>query len=626
MIASRYELRRRLARGGMADVYLALDRVLDRPVAIKVMFASYAADPKFVARFRREAQSAGRLGHPNIVAVYDWGAHDDTYYIAMEYIDGQTLSDVVAERGPLDIAEAEQIASEIADALAFAHQQGTIHRDIKPSNILLTSSGQAKVTDFGIARAFEGDADLTETGKVMGTAAYFSPEQAQGHQLDQRSDLYALGVVLFEMVTGHPPFSGTSPVAIAYKHVEEAPSLASSRRASVPADLDAVIDTLLAKNPAQRYPTAADVRDALDRLWNNEPLGATAPPGSSQIAATTALELASRPSTAPDHGGALPPTQAMTDPAAHYGEPTAPGYQPSFRGAAPPPNRTGLYGVVVAILFVAAAALVALIVVNTGGTGSAGSGQRVEVPNVIGNDQATAVERLAAVDLLADVRFERNDETVPGVVFAQDPAGRSEVEAQSTVTVLVSVAEETVEVPDVAGRSVDDARAQLEALGFEVVIDEQPSDELEVGQVISQSVQAGEQANQGATITLVVSSGADSRQMPSVLDQSQATAAQLLTDAGFVPRVELVDVDPNGGSVGLVVSQSPEGGQEAPAGSEVVIRVGQAPDTTSTSSSTTPTSTPTTTPTSTTTTTTPTSTTTTTTPTSTTTATTTTTT
>src|SRR5687767_3458594 len=220
--SGRYELVRRLARGGMAEVHLARDLLLDRPVALKVLYPELSRDPTFVERFRREARAAANLNHPNIVSVYDWGEEDGTYFIVMEYVEGVTLRDLLVRNGPLEPGRAAAIVGDIAAGLGFAHEKGVVHRDVKPGNVLITSSGTVKVTDFGIARAGVSES-LTQTGAVMGTAVYFSPEQAQGLPTDGRSDLYSLGVVLYESVTGYPPFGGDSPVSIAYKHVRETP-------------------------------------------------------------------------------------------------------------------------------------------------------------------------------------------------------------------------------------------------------------------------------------------------------------------------------------------------------------------------------------------------------------------
>src|SRR5271167_3131264 len=219
----RYELRNQIARGGTAQVYLARDLILGRAVALKVLFPELSTDHTFVERFRREAQAAANLSHPNIVPVFDWGQSDSTYFIVMEYVDGEALSAIIRTQAPLDQTQAASISSDIAKALSYAHRHGVVHRDVKPGNVLITSDGQVKVTDFGIARAMGSDEQVTQTGLVMGTATYFSPEQAQGLEVDQRSDIYSLGVVLYEMLTGKPPFSGDNPVSIAYQHVRETP-------------------------------------------------------------------------------------------------------------------------------------------------------------------------------------------------------------------------------------------------------------------------------------------------------------------------------------------------------------------------------------------------------------------
>src|SRR4051812_31538082 len=220
----RYELHRKLARGGMSNVYLARDLLLDRPVAVKVLFPEYAKEESFVERFRREAQAAANLNHPNIVAIYDWGQQASTYFIVMEYVEGRSLSEIIRSEGPLHPTRSAEVGADVAAALGFAHRNGVVHRDVKPGNVLVGPTGQVKVADFGIAQAISGaQTSLTQAGSVMGTATYFSPEQAQGKQVDPRSDLYSLGCVLYEMLTSKPPFSGDTPVAIAYKHVQEAP-------------------------------------------------------------------------------------------------------------------------------------------------------------------------------------------------------------------------------------------------------------------------------------------------------------------------------------------------------------------------------------------------------------------
>src|SRR5579875_1077405 len=279
VFSERYELTHLVARGGMAEVYRAQDRLLDRPVALKVLFPELSVDRAFVERFRREAQAAARLSHPNIVPVFDWGEDAGAYFIVMEYVEGRPLSAVLRESGPLDPARAAEIASQVAAALASAHRHGVVHRDIKPGNVLITDDGQVKVTDFGIARAVNTEDSLTQTGAVMGTATYFSPEQAEGLGVDARSDIYSLGVVLFEMLTGRPPFLGDTPVSVASKHVRDVPPTPREIVETVPVELEAVVMKAMAKQPAQRYQGAEDFQADLGRFLEGRPVVAGPPNG-----------------------------------------------------------------------------------------------------------------------------------------------------------------------------------------------------------------------------------------------------------------------------------------------------------------------------------------------------------
>src|SRR3974390_2508586 len=286
VFSNRYELTHLIARGGMAQVYRARDRLLDRPVALKVLFPELSVDRAFVERFRREAQAAANLSHPNIVPVFDWGEDDGTYFIVMEFVDGRPLSAVLRDPQRLPPGQIAQIGASVAAALAFAHRHGVVHRDVKPGHVLITPEGEVKVTDFGIARAVNTEESLTQTGAVMGTAAYFSPEQAEGKGVDARSDIYSLGVVLYEMAAGRPPFSGDSPVAVASKHVRDHPLLPHQINATVPPALEAVVMKAMAKNPEDRYAHAEELRADLLRFADGRPVEAADATVTSVVAVT----------------------------------------------------------------------------------------------------------------------------------------------------------------------------------------------------------------------------------------------------------------------------------------------------------------------------------------------------
>jgi eukaryotic-like serine/threonine-protein kinase len=476
---ARYRLRRELASGGMATVHLADDVVLDRPVALKILAPNLAADAAFVDRFRHEARAAGQLRHPNVVTVYDWGAMDGTWFIAMEYVEGRTLADIIAEDGPLAPNEAAAIAAEIVDALDAAHRQGLVHRDVKPSNIIVTPDGRVKIADFGIARAARGGLDLTQVGMIVGTAAYLSPEQAQGAAVDPRSDLYALGVVLFEMTTGRLPFTSEGALGYATQHVSTPPPRLRTIRPDLPVELDELVDRLLAKDPDHRHQTAADLAVDLRAIAGQGP--DAAPPAGTGTGtdlpadghAATAV-MAAEPQ---DVGtpASVPATELMpqslrpdqrTDDRIDQGLDRRSADQAPARPPRQGSTRSGLLPIVIAVLVVGVVAALLLLATRIGSSGEddpadttsttattatppQGSDTQadpspVEVPDLSGQSQADAESTLTARDLIPSVEpIDVDDPDQVGRVVSQDPQPGGTVDAGSTVVIRIGRQAET---------------------------------------------------------------------------------------------------------------------------------------------------------------------------------------
>ena len=490
VLNGRYELQRRVGRGGMAEVYLARDRLLDRLVAIKILFPEFATDPSFVARFRREAQNAANLNHPSIVGVYDWGKERGTYYIVMEYVDGKSISDILRTDGPIEAKRAATIAADVAGALGFAHRKGVVHRDVKPGNILITDAGDVKVADFGIARALTASVEenLTQTGSVMGTATYFSPEQAQGKAVDARTDLYSLGVVLYEMVAGKPPFAGDSPVAIAYKHVQEPPPPLTDAAPGVPAAYAAITAKALAKAPEDRYDDGVAMRADLLRFRDGRPVGA-APAEAAAVAPPTAVTTAV-PSTGPLTTG-TPGVAATTTLDPPEDEPER--------------QRTGWFLVALLVLLGLLGLGLFFLGRQLGVFDKAAT--QVTVPRVLGQNAADARKLLEGRGL--EVKSVRAANSAPqNEVVAQAPAADSSVDEGSRVTLIVSSGPADVRLPaELVGRTEEEVRNFLVAAGFagaNISTQERVTGDAKAGTVVAIDPSPGNSYPKGQQIVLDV--------------------------------------------------------------------------------------------------------------------------
>jgi beta-lactam-binding protein with PASTA domain/tRNA A-37 threonylcarbamoyl transferase component Bud32 len=574
VFSERYELNHLIARGGMAEVYRAHDRLLDRPVALKVLFPELSVDRSFVERFRREAQAAANLSHPNIVPVFDWGEDSGTYFIVMEFIDGRPLSAILKTAGPLSADRTADIGAPVAAALGYAHKHGVIHRDVKPGNVLITDEGQVKVTDFGIARAINTEESLTQTGAVMGTATYFSPEQAEGVGVDARSDIYSLGVVLFEMVTGRPPFLGDTPVAVASKHVRDHPPAPRELNPSIPPTFEAIILKAMAKDASHRYATAEDLR--ADLLRFNE--------GRTVLAmddATALLAVAGTTQAVGAVGG-----QDKTQAVGAVGAGGAPGIDD---GDEPTSNRTRTYAIILAILLALLVVAGFFLLRNLGYLGGSAS---FNLPSVAGQTVQQATTKLEADGLVVKTTNQVSSQKV-GTVLSTDPAASSLVKKGDTVTLKVAVGTPVTKVTvpsNLTGQTSQNATATLQAAGLTATIVNKASATVPNDLVISTTPSSGTKVPTGSAVFLTVSSGPANVPVPSVVGDTQAQAYTALAQAGL--NVGSINPQPSSQTAGLVTAQNPGAGAQIPPGSNVNLQVssGPAPTTTTTSTPTTTTS------------------------------------
>jgi serine/threonine-protein kinase len=547
-IAERYRVVSRLGSGGMADVYLADDLQLGRQVAVKLLHRRFASDPDFVERFRREAQAAAGLQHPNIVSVYDRGEWDGIAYISMEYLAGQTLKDLIRQEAPIEPSRAVSIASQIAHGARFAHRGGVIHRDLKPQNVMIGEEDRAVVTDFGIARA--GASGVTEVGSVMGSAHYVSPEQAQGAEVSATSDVYSVGVVLYEMLTGKVPFDADSPVAIAMKHVTEQPQPPSDLAPGIPADLDAVVLWALRKTPADRPQSADELIRALDAIGERLRLG-------EDNSATVAFSVPVAPAATIGAVAQLPPIRKLAEPVAQ----TRPDDEQSENASSGSSKRK----------WWATAGIAALLIVGIAGFLLTRS-DMVTMPLVVGKDLQTATTIIANAGFTGSPDIQRVQNTRPrDEVIRQEPLAGDSVATDRKVVLVVSDGPGAASVPAVTDLSEKEARSVLEKSGFKVQARSKSDPTVKQGFVIATDPIAGTNLQRGSVVAILVSTGVEQVSVPDVTGQNVDDARSLLAAAGFVvttaKKTSKTDAD------GTVLSQSPIAGGTAPRGSTVALVV-----------------------------------------------------
>ena len=550
MVDGRYLVQAKLARGGMATVYEALDVRLDRIVALKVMHRHLADDPDFVARFQREARAAARLAHPHVVGVFDQGSADGLIYLAMEYVPGRTLRDIMRDFGPLTPEQALVMLDPILEGLAAAHAAGFVHRDIKPENVLVSDDGRVKVADFGLARAVATSNTSATQGVLIGTVAYLSPEQVERGEADERSDIYAAGILLYEMVTGQVPHAGESPLSIAYQHVNQDVPAPSSIQLEIPADVDALVITATRRNPGQRYQHTADFLSDVRRVRNVLP----APRPFTETRTTLVVDASTNARIA---AGGRPATQAPSNTSGLFAQ-------------RPKHTSRRLIAAVVAIAAVLVAIFAGWLVANA-------LGSKIPTPNVVGQSVEIARTTLATRGLTLEITNEQFSETVAAnTVLATDPVAGDGIKENSAVSATVSKGPERYTIPDVNGKSTASATASLSALPVTVGTQTQVFDNTApIGTVAGTDPPAGTSVKRDAVINLLISKGPEPVAVPEVVGKKLVGATTALAAVGLEPTVtrEYSEII----AKGRVLSVTPTAGTTVNSGTGVQLLVSDGP-------------------------------------------------
>ncbi len=576
VFGDRYKVERSVARGGMAEVFLASDTRLDRAVALKVMHKEFAGNSSFIQRFQREARAAAGLNHPNMVQVYDYGTENGAPYIVMEFVRGKTMRDLLRTQGRPTPQRAAEVIADVAGALQYAHENGIVHRDVKPANIMIDSEGTVKVTDFGIAQASKNadEQQLTQAGSVVGTAAYFSPEQAQGHSADARSDVYAMGCVLFELACGRPPFDGETPWAIAYKHVNEPAPLPSRVAADVPSPLEAIIIKSMSKNAAGRYQSSAEMRTDLLRFVRGE-----APLASTNNMVTTVLTSSAATATTILQNEGMEETGASSTvltgaPPASPPNRAMPEYTQGKQFPAPPREKKTPWLMISMITGLLLIALFGLFLILNAISEDIPRSERVPT-SIVGMSYEEAKSELEKLDLNLRYRQEEQEDPDPGnagKVMKTDPKVGDFIEKDQEILLYIGKESNKIEVPNFIGESFEDAEEKLKKLGFKVKknidTENKATKKEDEDIVLKQDPPAGRKLPEDSLVTLYVPEPLTRVIVPNVMGEPEEVARRFLERAGFSVRTASAS---SSEEVNTVIRMEPPADSEAAKGSEILI-------------------------------------------------------